>query len=374
MSAMKTQPAKSGNQTKPWAVWTPIGFDGQTKRLPKYFRTKSDAEEFAAVVNRWKSDRGRLVDTEVRVNETSLRWISFLETELGGDLSKLPRIISHWRTTGSDTVEIDILAAVEKYVAWREANDTNQRTTSDVSCRLKVMAGAFAGRKADTIAPGEMQSFLDGYKPANRERYFRRASQFFDWCVMQKFSGINPCSKLETPKVEELSTPEVYTVDDVEKILTTAEAHFPEIFAGVVLQTFAFTRAAEVQKIDWSDIDFEERTIRIRKEVSKVRRERYIPVCSVLAHWLEPVRRSSGSVVVGKYKVSAAVKKAGATFIQNGLRHSCLSYSLSANPEHGVALTAQWSGNSEAIAKKHYLRSIKEAEGKRYLALRRKPV
>jgi integrase len=369
---MKTQPARSGNATKPWCVWCPIGFDGQAKRLPRYFRTKTEADEFASTVNRWKSDRSRPVDTEVRVNETSLRWIAYLEAEIG-DLSKLPRIVSFWRSNGSDIVEIALSDAVEKYVDWRKANDKNLLTVSDVHVRLRVLAGAFANRKADSITPSELQRWLDGYNSANRKRYFRRVSQFFDWAAMQKFCAVNPCTKLETPKTED-KTPEVYSVDDVEKILNTAEKHYSKIFAGIVLQAFGFIRAEEVKKMNWSDIDFEERTIRVRKEVSKVKRERFIPLCSVLAHWLEPVKRASSSVVTGPYKVSAVAQKAGVDFLDNGLRHSCLSYSLSANPEHGVALVAQSAGNSEAIAKKHYLRSIKESEGKRYLALRRKPV
>ena len=369
---MQTQPAKSGNATKPWCVWCPAGFDGKAKRLPRYFRIKTEAAECAAAVNRWKSDRTRPVDTEIRVNETSLRWIAYLEAEIG-DLSKLPRIVSFWRSNGSDVVEIVLSDAVEKYVDWRKANDKNPLTVSDVHVRLRVLAGAFANRKADSIISSELQRWLDGFNPGNRKRYFRRASQFFDWAVMQKFCGINPCAKLETPKTED-KTPEVYTVDSIEKILNTAEKEFAGMFPGIVLQTFAFTRSAEVRKIDWSDIDFAEKTIHIRKSVSKVKRERYVPLCLVLAHWLEPVRRSSGPIVAGQYTVSAVAKKCGVTFVQNGLRHSCLSYSLSANPEHGVALVAQWSGNSEGIAKRHYLRSIKESEGERYLALRRKPV
>ena len=55
--------------------------------------------------------------------------------------------------------------------------------------------------------------------------------------------------------------------------------------------------------------------------------------------------------------------------IANGLRHSCISYSLAANPEHGVALTAQWAGNSENTIRHHYRRLLKKADGDAWFAV-----
>jgi hypothetical protein len=59
--------------------------------------------------------------------------------------------------------------------------------------------------------------------------------------------------------------------------------------------------------------------------------------------------------------------KAEVPRISNAMRHSAISYSLSANPEHGVALTAQWAGNSEATIRKHYRRLIKPEVAARWL-------
>ena len=55
--------------------------------------------------------------------------------------------------------------------------------------------------------------------------------------------------------------------------------------------------------------------------------------------------------------------------IANGLRHSCISYWLAANPEHGVALTAQWAGNSENTIRHHYRRLLKKADGDAWFAV-----
>jgi hypothetical protein len=57
---------------------------------------------------------------------------------------------------------------------------------------------------------------------------------------------------------------------------------------------------------------------------------------------------------------------AGVPRIPNGLRHSAISYSLTANAEHGRALTATWAGNSEATISKHYRRLIKQAEAAKW--------
>jgi hypothetical protein len=60
---------------------------------------------------------------------------------------------------------------------------------------------------------------------------------------------------------------------------------------------------------------------------------------------------------------------AGVPRIDNGLRHSAISYSLAPNPEHGVALTAQLAGNSEATIRKHYRRLLKPAQGQAWFTV-----
>jgi hypothetical protein len=93
-------------------------------------------------------------------------------------------------------------------------------------------------------------------------------------------------------------------------------------------------------------------------------------------HWLSQVRpvMKTGDCIPHSAKKfgepwRSLIKIAGVPSIDNGLRHSAISYSLAANPQHGVALTAQWAGNSEKTIRKHYRRLIEPEQGKAWFNL-----
>jgi hypothetical protein len=97
--------------------------------------------------------------------------------------------------------------------------------------------------------------------------------------------------------------------------------------------------------------------------------ERDIPLTPTIRRWLSPIKKDQGEVMqlsakkFGRLWVEMT-NLTGVPRIPNGLRHSCISYSLAANPTHGVALTSSWAGNSESTVRKHYRRLLKLADGK----------
>jgi hypothetical protein len=54
--------------------------------------------------------------------------------------------------------------------------------------------------------------------------------------------------------------------------------------------------------------------------------------------------------------------------MDNALRHSSISYYLSMFPNVGVTQVSRWSGNSETTCRKHYLRVLREEQGKTWFA------
>jgi hypothetical protein len=93
-------------------------------------------------------------------------------------------------------------------------------------------------------------------------------------------------------------------------------------------------------------------------------------------HWIEPYVKPSGPIVnrkkIAAYRVLKSIRvKADARNLSNGLRHSCLTYWMAANGDESIGTVARWSGNSPAIAKRHYVATVKRAEGAAWLAVRR---
>jgi integrase len=365
---MNTRPAKKIGKYIP--VWLPLGFDGTTKRKVRYCKTKSDADKLTAVINRWKANKDAPIDTTIRVDEMSLKWISYLQTEIG-DLTKLPTILAHWRATGANVVETQIADAVSKYLAWRTGGSA--ATKLDVRSRLNQFAGAFHGRTVSSLQHKEIEDYIGTYNSlANKKRHFIRVSQFIDWCVTQGLASMNPMDKLLAPKPP-VKEPEIYSVDAIAKILESTEKHHPEFLAPFICELYGFVRVQEIKKVLWSDINFRENDgyIHVRREIAKTR-ERFVPLCGVLRHWLTPLRKESGPIAPKKYIARKVVEMAGVTYIRNGHRHSAISYAISAqDPEVGIRQVTEWSGNSEPVVRASYLKSIDPLEAKRFLSLRR---
>ena len=86
--------------------------------------------------------------------------------------------------------------------------------------------------------------------------------------------------------------------------------------------------------------------------------------------------KKSGQIVelkkaAANWRLRQIQKKAQVIPLANGLRHSCLTYWLAANGEEALGTVARWSGNSAAIAKRHYVATVKRLEGKAWFGLRR---
>jgi hypothetical protein len=95
-----------------------------------------------------------------------------------------------------------------------------------------------------------------------------------------------------------------------------------------------------------------------------------------LLHWVEPYIKPSGQIIA-KQKIAAfrTLKKirtlAQVRDVANGLRHSCLTMWMAANGSESIGTVARWSGNSPAIAKRHYVATVKTAQGNAWFGLRR---
>jgi integrase len=101
----------------------------------------------------------------------------------------------------------------------------------------------------------------------------------------------------------------------------------------LAIGAFAGLREAEIQRLDWNEIDFARGHIEVKAAKAKSARRRIIPIQANLAAWLQPYSGMTGAVVpVGARRKLARVREAAklARWPNNGLRHSFASYRLAA--------------------------------------------
>src|SRR5262249_27136976 len=141
--------------------------------------------------------------------------------------------------------------------------------------------------------------------------------------------------------------------------------------AFLALSGLAFLRTSELVRLyddekvlHWEHILWSRKLVWVPANIAKETRRdddvRFIPVCQTFEDLMWSYEgKMSGMVVPLKHHDFSVIwkkmhKDLGITAIKNGMRRSCISYTLSARPELGIVQAAKWAGNSEATVKKFY--------------------
>jgi integrase len=357
-----------------YPVDTPAGFDGKTKRSKVYCRSLSQVSDIKARIKQWKLNRKYQPETLI-IEDSDKRWIAYLHNELG-DLDQIPVIVEHWKRTGKAIAErVTVKASVDSYLEARKTH-VKPKTHADYRSKLGQFSERFGGRLLPELAPGECRAFLDSIaNKTSRRAYYAALNPWLDWCIEKRWLVLNPLSEIKQTKVSN-GEPEIYSVNAFKALIKKADAN---TLAFVVLGGLAGLRTAEMLReresdevLQWKDIDFGNKRITIRPEVSKTDRKRPLPMCPALVRALKPLARESGGVLpLSQAAFRRAMKKlferAKVTEVDNGLRHSYGSYWLAAHGgEQGVGALANLMGNSEDIARAHYIAVLLLEDGKRW--------
>jgi len=373
-----------------WALDIPSRISPTGKRQRKFFSSREEAREFCGDRKDEHLEHGKQA-----VTSDDRAIVALLRKELGGDLSIVPEMLRHWKRTGEKLNRISVNNALAEFLGIAERDYPNHRTLNDIKERLEKFQDAFNGREVHEVTPTDIERFLEGYSAGwDRWSYHKRLGPFFKLAKRRRWIVINPMEEVPTPKTP---TPEreIYTVQQFSDLLHAAELYdeYHPVLPYVVLCGFCFLRTAELVRmyeaekvLRWEHILWSENTIHVPVGVAKSTRresgdERFIPLSDVAKAWLDPIRKPfnpfkkpSGDVVpcsaskFGKLWRSLT-DKVKVPRVDNGLRHSAISYSLAAYPDVGVAKTAQYAGNSEATIRKHYRRLLKESVGKEWFAI-----
>lgn len=358
-----------------WVVRIPARFSDSRRRESRYFDTKAQASEFVASFKDEQAEHGR-----AGVTAEQRRWLGYLQEHVG-DLALLPTIVEHWKRTGERLEPIGATAAIRTFLDAVEPEYPNKRTWHDITERLSKFAGHFGDRPLHEISVSDVETFLGTFSAGwHRWGVYKRLKPFYKLAKRRRWIAADSMEEIPTPKHP---TPEreIYTPEQFQNLLWNAEMAYPELLGYVALCGFGFLRTAELVRrfasekvLCWQHILWSDNLIHVPVGVAKSTRresgdERFIPLNDAAKSWLGPIRKTEGECVPhGNTHFTKLWREmtdaAKVPRIDNGLRHSAISYSLAANPEHGVALTASWAGNSEATIRKHYRRLLKPDVGK----------
>ena len=175
---------------------------------------------------------------------------------------------------------------------------------------------------------------------------------------------------------------EVFTPDELRKLFAACVTPVKErgkwrtredMIPYLSIAAFCGLRAAEIQRLDWSEVHLTgaERFVEVKASKAKTASRRTVPISDNCAAWLAPYAKASGSVAAfersDKQLFIYLAGKAGVPWKHNGLRHSFISYRLAIIKNvHQVSLEA---GNSPNMVFAHYRQLVRESEASEWFAI-----
>ena len=260
----------------------------------------------------------------------------------------------------------------------KKADRASARYLSDLRSRLTQFAKSFDDKPVAEITTADVDQWLRGLTDSQtgnplagttRNNFRRVLVVAFNFAQNRGYCVANPAAKSAKAKVIDAAAG-ILTVDELSRMLTNTPA---ELIPFVAIGAFAGLRRAELERLDWNEIDLTEALIEVTASKAKSARRRFVKIQPNLLRWLTPYAQPFGPVTpAGHRKLLERARAAAGIRLwpNNALRHSFASYYLAHFKRAGAAELALEMGHTNAnLVFQHYRQLVKPNEAKRYWAL-----
>ena len=345
-----------------------VGYRENGKRAQKFFETKEAAESFAAFKNAEIKTHG------IEAAEFPT-WLRIMASEAHEQLQPFNKTIrdavqhyvAHLKASERSCSAEQL---VEELLKAKEADGVGERHLSDLESRLSYFATKFDGKLVGTITTREIEAFLRELPVSAMTRNHYRAVlvQAFNFAVTNGYATENPAKDAAKAKVIG-EPPGILTVNEASALLVNAPK---KILAYIAIGLFAGLRRAEIERLDWSKIDFESGLIEVTAQISKTAQRRFVTMQPNLREWLLPLRQLKGDVtppenweLFERARIQAGI----IDWPQNALRHSFASYHL-ARFKNAASTALELGHHDSRVTFAHYRELVRPKEAARYWKLR----
>jgi integrase len=233
--------------------------------------------------------------------------------------------------------------------------------TKDISDWLRVLKGR--NKKGDEVT----------LAPKSRNHYRNAVVQLFNHARDHGYLPKGMPTEAEAVKTLDVTLPEneIFTVEEIQKVLNTAPAH---LIAPMAIKAFCGVRTEEMLNLQWKHLNLETKYIILPGEVTKTKQRRLVPMPDNLIAWLTPHKKAEGRICERWQRPQALFqafdrhgKRQGINVGANKFRNSYISYRVAVAQD--IAKVSLESGNSPRVIQREYLELATEAEGKRWFAV-----
>lgn len=284
---------------------------------------------------------------------------------------------------------------VDELIASKASAGKSDVYIKDLTSRLGAFADSFQLR-ITSVTGKQIEEYIRGLKTIGSEENQRRqlsgrtqnnirrlVSTLFKFAIKR---GYLPKDHDEISGVEKASVDsgeiEVFSASELQKLFAACLTPVKErgkwrtreeMIPYLAVAAFCGLRAAEIMRLDWSEIHLTgtEKFVEVTAGKAKTASRRTVPITDNCAAWLERYAKLSGPVInlsrADKQLFLYLAEKSGVAWKHNGLRHSFISYRLAVVKDVGqVSLEA---GNSPGMVFKHYRQLVRESEAREWFGI-----
>ena len=378
-------------------------------RERKQFTTLQAAKDHAAeAVNGVRAVGGRFVELEHTDRDATLRLLDGIKERGGKPQDVVDDVLSALKALGASSVSltecvafalprlapskvVTVSEAAESYLAALagQVSAEHKRTTGIYLSRVTSLHGGLPISHLDGVKINELLSSLrkrdrkgrDGKvipgkaaSPKFRKHVLTATRQLVRHAVSRGWlaKGVVDFEIVETPRSKKAGAIAIFTPDELSALLAHAE---PDLVPFLAIGAFAGLRSAEIERLDWREVDLVHGHIEVTAAKAKTASRRLAPLPDNLKAWLTQSHRKAGRVFeadtsAGRLTVrlQALAKRAGLEgWRKNALRHSFISYRVAA--VQNVSQVALEAGNSPQMVFSNYREVVKAADASKWFGI-----
>ncbi len=283
------EPRKTTKQHAPWVVNLPSSLSGTGKRERRYFDSRKEAATFCG------QQRIRLENYGTASSNLP-----------AGKVEEAIAAFEKLEGTG-----VSLTAAVEHFLTWRRSRESSVTFRSLFEAFASAKAGKsgayrtalrytlprFPGlhdKLAVEITGDDIEREMEGMTPSVRNAFIRVLRAVFNFGIRRGWCEMNPVRHLDMGSIR--FRKEILTNPQVTALLKAAVETDLELLPYHLLCVFAGIRPKEVERLEWSNVNLEEKFIAVREEVSKTGLRRIVDMEPLLIRWLKFYIRAGGRV------------------------------------------------------------------------------
>lgn len=308
-----------------------------------------------------------------------------------GGFEVLSKAMRFWEQSGMAKVErVTMATARRRFLDHYETRDLETRTTLrkelDLFCKAYGEM-AVCDITAEFLAVWVARAQADGSPVAARTHnnrrnvwrtFFNRARGWNWWPRSEKHPGELVELRREADRI-----PEIFTVDQVARLLAVVRQESPALLNYLVIGCWLGLRPAEIQRLTLQAWDWERGYVEVTPEVAaKVMQHRFVPIPDNVRVLLggqivDPRQRQKRRGGVREMccgtddamHLSLLARRAGIVEVwtPDVMRHSYISYRLAQG--HGRGEVAEWAGNSESEIRRSYRRPLRKEDGEAWFGV-----